>query len=179
MSDVYLTGPALSKVMGAAGVSIGDLASQMDASPRRVRDFCRHGIKTRLVTMTTLATIANGLKPLYDELAGVVQARTELCQSYVTDLTVHDKAMLQQTVPGDEMMWLARIDGTQMIRIGTRYPEIYTYWIGYDGLDMRYAHLRVLRKLAGTAFGTLRWVDAGEARRLAESSPACEFNKAA
>jgi len=159
-------GAAVCRLMRKAKVSVKELAGRMGRTQQWVRELRKAGFTSARSAWAWMGAIAEAT-PLYVELYECVERTPEILQGYQDDLLVHDKQLLEAAQVGDEFIWLGRKNGTVAMKKGWCCPEEITYWINAD-LVMVYLHMRVTRRIAGIAFGEVTYIDAKEARRLAE-----------
>ena len=83
--------------------------------------------------------------------------------AYATDLTRHDRAILDTAPAGARFLWILRSHGTELFRIGVgRDPVWATYW-----LDEQCAHAPPIPYLIDIDANRVRLVGHGRARQLA------------
>jgi hypothetical protein len=84
------------------------------------------------------------LRPtLFDLMSRIVRAHANVLLAYQTDFWLHDQyALLYQTRPGDEYVWILRDHGTELFRLyqGTDAVAV-SYWLGADQPHNRAYHV--------------------------------------
>jgi hypothetical protein len=121
---------------------------------------------------------------LYDQMAAEAARRPGLLVAFANDLHVHDRATLERTQPGDDLLWILQDAGTALLPLSRGYdPQLALYWIGpgYQSLPEerrpRAYHLAVHAN-AG-ASGTVREISYEDAEILARAPLSADLLRAA
>lgn len=84
------------------------------------------------------------LRPtLFDLMSRIVRANANVLLAYRTDFWLHDQyALLYQTKPGDEYVWIMRDHGTELFRLYQGNDAVaVSYWLEPDQHHNRAYHV--------------------------------------
>lgn len=112
-------------------------------------------------------------RPLYEQLEEIVSQNPHLLVRFRSDLTRHDRRLLEDSRDGREFLWILRVNGTDVMPLHENAPSgLVEYWAGSEGQNVTdphalYYHVMVTDIVNGQAHGVVRQIDPARAVDLA------------